>query len=421
MEKNKKELPKYFVIKSDLDNPLWQKYINWLNEKYNSTFEGNWEGMYYGYDGNKHSTHGTDWYRDIECFKNKPIILTLEEWDEIVNGFKLPERWCIKATPNTGKIIAEFFDRTLNIGCCYVKGLITFDYQTHYFYNYNLYSNVNMFNTTPGANHSSPNKIMGFTEITFDQFKKYVLKQNNMEDKKIIGYKFKNGYDKYQKIAMELADIIEFGKFQEGTLFEPNSYCEKNFKEAGVLDLWFEPVYEEEYKVGDWVVVKHSGKHCSGWHGWSGTRILQISYYREKEYYFPLRGKEREVVSNKYYIGFNYNTIVFSANDIDEINTYIVRKATPEEVKMGEIVIPFTIGSTTIKINLTKEVIDTGEHTYYKKEIEEVLQRIEEFNKEFSKGKYEVALTTINIGCEIIPVSKLKEILRMFYVYQQQK
>lgn len=28
------ELPKYFVIKRDASNPLWQKYINWLNETY---------------------------------------------------------------------------------------------------------------------------------------------------------------------------------------------------------------------------------------------------------------------------------------------------------------------------------------------------------------------------------------------------
>lgn len=77
-------LPKYFVIKCDTNNSLWVKYINWLNEKYGSHYNGLMIGEYYGYDGNNNSS-GTRYSRNIKDFSNYPTILTLEEWNKLVN------------------------------------------------------------------------------------------------------------------------------------------------------------------------------------------------------------------------------------------------------------------------------------------------------------------------------------------------
>ena len=80
-----KKLPAYFVIKRDSDNPLWGKYIKWLNKIYGI----NWVGdaisyIYYGYDGTG-PFGGTNCWSSLEEFENNPTLLTLEEWDEIVN------------------------------------------------------------------------------------------------------------------------------------------------------------------------------------------------------------------------------------------------------------------------------------------------------------------------------------------------
>lgn len=83
------KLPKYFVIKRDGSNPLWRKYIDWINKEYKQL----WGGIvinYYGYDGSEYNG-GTDCHNDLSSFKNNPTLITLEEWDECVNGVKQKE------------------------------------------------------------------------------------------------------------------------------------------------------------------------------------------------------------------------------------------------------------------------------------------------------------------------------------------
>lgn len=73
-----KELPKSFGIKQDQSNPLWNKYIAWLNHTYIKA----WSGDCYNYYGITKKgivdCNYTDYHFDQ--------ILTLEEWNEIVNG-----------------------------------------------------------------------------------------------------------------------------------------------------------------------------------------------------------------------------------------------------------------------------------------------------------------------------------------------
>jgi len=72
-------LPKYFIIKRDTTNPLWEKYIKWMNKKYEENF--NW---------NSYSYYWFDW--EYACwdykkfFKNNPKLITLQEWNKAING-----------------------------------------------------------------------------------------------------------------------------------------------------------------------------------------------------------------------------------------------------------------------------------------------------------------------------------------------
>jgi hypothetical protein len=60
-----------------------------------------------------------------------------------------------------------------------------------------------------------------------------------MTEKKIIGYKLKKGCEKYKAAAQSIA---KFDRLYKVDYFEGVS----KWREAGVLDLWFEPVYEKE-------------------------------------------------------------------------------------------------------------------------------------------------------------------------------
>ncbi len=74
-----KTLPTNFVIERDKSNPLWKTFIKWLNEECKVHIEGG-TSKYYGVVNGMLQYE----YRIAE-FKGASII-TLEEWDNCVNG-----------------------------------------------------------------------------------------------------------------------------------------------------------------------------------------------------------------------------------------------------------------------------------------------------------------------------------------------
>jgi len=76
-------LPEYFVIFRNANNPLWNKYIEWLNEKYNRTLRGDAQA-YYGYGGkNLYNWDLCQYSLSDYCYL--VTVITLEQWDNIVN------------------------------------------------------------------------------------------------------------------------------------------------------------------------------------------------------------------------------------------------------------------------------------------------------------------------------------------------
>ncbi|MCW3110532.1 MAG: hypothetical protein JWQ09_5038 [Segetibacter sp.] len=177
------ELPEYFIIQSDLQNPLWNKYIDWLNDKFKA--KDNWSGKnwrYYGYDGSV-LFNGINAWDTIERFLNNPVLITLEQWNKIVNKlskeeeFVLPEKWCVKLTQDS----KDFLEKLL------------YDHKDEYV------GYKDSWNTDPGVltnyfhypqktphSHSETRVENGYTKITIEQLLK--SKQTNME-KEMIGYK----------------------------------------------------------------------------------------------------------------------------------------------------------------------------------------------------------------------------------------
>lgn len=204
------ELPNDFIIRMDIRNPLWEKYINWLNKTYNKTFTG-LVCNYYGVFNNKTCIY--DIRNDIPDI---PII-TLKEWNEAINSYKLPENWKVLTTEANWKVVFKW------AGFRWENGI---DYYV----------------TSDKSWKTKDQKENKYTIISFEIFKKYVLKETEM--KTIIGYKLIK--PEYKEAANKIVTNYSLCNDDDITSVDGFPTVISLLKDAGVLDIWFEPVYEDE-------------------------------------------------------------------------------------------------------------------------------------------------------------------------------
>ncbi len=172
------------------------------------------------------------WYEDKHPKVSDPLVSYRYGFIDL--SPELPEKWCVKRTPENADVINGWFNE-----------------------NFNLYllSNKGYLHCSGDCNIS---QISNYTEITFEQFKRLVMK----EEKKIIGYSLKGEYKKSEGLIIKALFMWEPPlKFRSYSLskwdFSLNSDCYNAAIELGVLDLWFDPVYEEEKKE----VILQIGNH----------------------------------------------------------------------------------------------------------------------------------------------------------------
>ena len=112
----KKELPKSFACQNT-NQKLWDKYIVWLNSLENNSLEGDVADSYYGID-----KYGKV---NLSCLKNRfDTILSLKEWNEIVNGTKKKTEKVMK-NKNYYSITREQLKSIHNVACNGWKEKIT--------------------------------------------------------------------------------------------------------------------------------------------------------------------------------------------------------------------------------------------------------------------------------------------------------
>jgi hypothetical protein len=427
------KLPKYFAIKQDATNPLWDKYIKWLNKTYKTLWGGDFPDAFYGYDDNVYNTSGTHFALSIENFENNPTILTLEEWDEMVNGFVLPEKWIVKVTEENKDLLNHYrinikkysrfgieFPYMANCGSgdsgeslFYTE--ITFEQFKKYVLKEEFilpkkwciriteenqdilrewrghYGEVGGYLHVPVEadsillNSEWDSSIMnGYVEITFEQFKDYVLKQENIMKKEFIGYKLtKPEYNRAAgRIAYQFDTDIETN--EDGLCeFMKNSVAYDRLKEAGVLNLWFEPVYEEEFKVGDWVVVLPKDKYYHNAEQGQAQLLVKIL--------------ERDLLP--YVLKFR--------NGKDNSYTNI-RKATPEEIKRATKVLLFKKENHSLYYNpTTKEVITSEGHGTH---ITQAITCLKNLLSTYSIFNHSLNAELFRIGCLTVTKKELQEI-----------
>ena len=297
----------------------------------------NWGGLenYYNWVGSK---------KDIPVY-------TFEKFEEMYlkEEFILPVKWCIKDCKKVTEYGAKRFHHKMG----------------------NIWEDAYLCIDESSGKYNYLKKKYNYTEITFEQFKKYVLNQNNMENnKQIIGYKLIK--EEYREAAYKIANVSCF--FNGMVDFEENCYIEKNLKEAGVLDLWFEKVYGEEFKIGDWIIDPSVSEP-------EASKIKSIN----KKYY-KCEGDDPEI------LGFSK----------DRKN---LRLATPEEIAKAQKTIVKMYSSNKGEFEI--EVVNGK--AYYRPENKELPKKwikdiIDSFGEIiYSKGgidfPYNVKISSINVGC----------------------
>lgn len=211
---------------------------------------------------------------DIEDNLNRVLktvpLISFEEWQKLPDSkSNFPEKWCIRIDEENLNHLNKYLHENKDKYFGYNDGWKVklpesgFEDTIYYFYS-----------ESKEPSHSSFLKREGFTEITFDEFQKYVLEKDNQnpymhgsinyerfnygypplgKDKEIIGYKLVK--KEYELAVRSLLQKEWFDQHfrnnlkQNGWNFkvsENNLSFHQLLKTAGVLDLWFEPVYKEE-------------------------------------------------------------------------------------------------------------------------------------------------------------------------------
>lgn len=151
------------------------------------------------------------------------------------DGFVLPKYWYIELTPENFDIIKEWFIKKVP----FFKTLDSYDC-----YYIGIYKRNNLLGISTNISFFGVN-----SEISFEQFKKYVLDMENnskpiaisgIETREIIGYKLK--YPEYKTaINSILGYQINLNKFENDIESYPETIAK--LSDAKILDIWFEPVF----------------------------------------------------------------------------------------------------------------------------------------------------------------------------------
>jgi len=166
-----KNLPEEFCIKYTV-NPLWRKFINWLNKEYNTGYDGFLQTNYYGIT--KTISGKIIGYNHGNQFA---IVITLEQWNNTLNSLShiLPNRWCISRdlTPTQNEAVTDWVNKTFGVAfrSDKIKGYYRID--------------------TTNCNITWGSDKLDYDEISFPDFNFHVLDDKYVEPKvpKLIGYK----------------------------------------------------------------------------------------------------------------------------------------------------------------------------------------------------------------------------------------
>lgn len=159
--------------------------------------------------------------------------------------------------------------------------------------------------------------------IDFDQ-----VEFENMV-KKIVGYKLKHEYNYLISAAEKIGNFFNWSALESDKEYEWKNETIAEFKKAGVLDIWFEPVYkeeEEDFKINEWVFIS---SYPSCW-----ASLCNKNCPSKEE--FPFIGQITQIKKDEKHDYTGAEIDNFGWNLTKLIENKNIRKATPEEIEIGK-------------------------------------------------------------------------------------
>lgn len=208
-------------------------------------------------------------------------------------------------------------------------------------------------------------EAQGFTIIKFNQIK---FTEEKKMDKKITGYKLVK--KEYAAAAWAVVHSTPYsrGDWDMHPTFQFGSDSYKRAEKAGVLDLWFAPMYEDQFPVGSFIYLENAESECRSGCAGVGNGVHEVVSLGEIATNGLLEGDAWTLkVSDK-------------RGDVWRIAPkagHSFRKATEKEIK------DYKAPKTEIKgyeavFNLKDETVSFGCKTFTKKEIlllDDILRR----------------------------------------------
>lgn len=147
------------------------------------------------------------------------------------------------------------------------------------FYGFDGYDRTDVSNTA--IDNNIPENAI---ELTLEQWDKIINKKETDMKKEIIGYRLKEDCKKYSKAAFEICTGYMNEKGLIGDIINDGDI--EKLKEAGVLDLWFEPIYKAEIpdiKAGDYIyIIDACGANREYFSKYNGDILKVTSFKKEK-------------------------------------------------------------------------------------------------------------------------------------------
>ena len=226
----------------------------------------------------------------------------------------------------------------------------------------------------------------GYTEITVEQFKEQFMKEKNMKQ---TGWKLKEEYASFERAAAIIAYGTNGAK-KIGSDILVGSGNERRLVDADVI-VWFEPVYKEEFKLGDWVVVVEGGNGASGCNGEIGQitdKSITNGNYSEIKISFP-------------------NGKVWGLN----ATKYELRKATEKEIETSHEV-ELLLGSNKIEIKISKARIEAEGFNINVNALSKLVNDMDGSN--YYDLPWKTYTDKVKIGCSTFTRSELLQILQTY-------
>jgi hypothetical protein len=360
-------------------------YLNRIGERVTVEYIGNKE---YPFIGGGHSFKEDGSFLSIRNEYRLDLISEVIESKE--KDFVLPEKWAVLRTEENHEVINDYFKNKYGN-----------------YYNFDIhYVHIGR----PHGYSSRESLLDGYTEITFEQFKEHVL---NKKEMKQIGWKLKDDCKQYEESARKIAKCSNFIPMGSGCSFYVGTFPEKYLKEAGVLELWFELVYEKEetYKVGDWIYIM--ADYCND--------TLHKEFKKDAR-----KGDAIQIdhFSDEFGSG-NSNNLKVAVSKYGQV-VYIesypkdFRKATPQEIEEAtkpKEIIHSVGGKFDVKIKHGKIWHKSDDITEFVKNMMNMFEK----GRGFAWGGYEAFVIDVKFsrtGCQHIPTS-LSAWKELWKVYQE--